>query len=129
MVSKNVVTGYCDLSKINNQFNTRVKIKTRLSEGPRLSSSHVWVRDMDTGECDEQQDLSLRNVVSATNTLGCGCFGPWTAKRSNTSILAEIKEEMSLVHKVHVTQADIFCSRHSERRPGEDAHAWNVEWQ
>jgi len=24
----------------------------------------------------------------------------WTAKRSNTSILAEIKEEMSLVHKV-----------------------------
>jgi len=27
------------------------------------------------------------------------------------------------------TQADLFWSRRSKRRPGEDVHVWNGEWQ
>jgi len=27
------------------------------------------------------------------------------------------------------SQADVFWSRRSERRPGEEIHVWNGEWQ
>jgi len=53
----------------------------------------------------------------------------WTAKRSNASVLSEINEDKSLVHKGTKDAADLLWSRRSKRWPGEDVHVWNGKWR
>ena len=56
-----------------------------------FSSSHVWM-----WELDQKEGWALKNWCFGTTVLEKTCRIPWTARRSNRSILKEISPEYSL---------------------------------
>ena len=62
------------------------------SQGYGFSSSHVWMWELDYKESWAPKNWCFWTVVSE-KTLGV----PWTARRSNQSILKEISPECSLI--------------------------------
>jgi len=56
-----------------------VKTKARLVKSPSLSSSHVWVREMDTGESNEKHRFRPSKCG-----VGDGCFGYHGLPRGQT---------------------------------------------
>ena len=92
-IKRHLLLGRKAMTNLDSIFKSRHYFANKgpSSQSYGFSSSHVWV-----WELDNKKRLSIEEVMPSNCGVGEDSRVPWTARRSNQSILKEVRPEYSL---------------------------------